>query len=127
MSAERNDKPRDIHERLMEFALRILRMYEALPSSRAAQHAGYQVVKSGTSVGAQMREARRARSNAEFISKCESSQQEMDETTFWLELIVRAGWLPDEQLGELLQESDELLRILATMAIHAKKGARVQH
>lgn len=116
MKDETEEPPRDIYERLMDFSLRVLRMYESLPPGRAVQHAGYQVLRSGTSPGAQMREARRARSNAEFISKCEASEQEMDETTYWLELIQRAGWL-----SGLRKEADELVRILASMAINAKQ------
>ncbi|MBN2579577.1 MAG: four helix bundle protein [Pirellulales bacterium] len=80
-------KPRqDLRKRTKDFALRIIRMLVALPKSLSAEVIGRQIVKSGTSVGAYYREACRSRSNAEFISKIEGALQELDETSYWLEL-----------------------------------------
>jgi four helix bundle protein len=75
----------DLGERTKQFALRIIRLADALPNRWVAQTIGKQVLRCGTSVGAQYREGRRARSSAEYISKVESALQELDETGYWLE------------------------------------------
>jgi four helix bundle protein len=79
-----------------------------------------QLVRSGTSPGAQYREACRSRSRAEFISKIESAQQELDETDFWLQIIERCGMMKVVKLTALRSEASELLKILATSARTAK-------
>mgnify|MGYP003412905013 FL=1 len=78
-----------------------------------AQVIGKQILRSGTSVGAQYREACRARSNSEFISKVQSSLQELDETAYWLELLVDGGMVKAEKLSGLQKETDELIAILS--------------
>jgi four helix bundle protein len=80
----------DLKQRTKSFALRIIRLYSALPKRGAAQILGTQVLKSGTSAGAHYREACRAKSDADFISKIEGALQELDETQYWLELIGEA-------------------------------------
>jgi four helix bundle protein len=85
-----NEEFRDLKTRTKQFALRIIRLYKALPNTVEAQVIGKQVLRSGTSVGAQYREATRARSDAEFISKIESGLQELEETIYWLELLVES-------------------------------------
>ena len=74
----------DLKIRTKKFALRIIRLYKALPNSVEAQIIGKQILRSGTSVGAQYREVTRARSTAEFISKIESASQELEETMYWI-------------------------------------------
>ena len=81
----------DLRKRTKDFALRIVKMYCALPNSTEAQVLGKQVLRSGTSVAANYREASRARSDAEFISKLGIVEQELDETILWLELLVESG------------------------------------
>ena len=81
---------RDLRERTKKFALRIIKLYTALPRRGDAQVLGSQLLKSGTSVGAHYREACRAKSNADFISKIEGALQELDESSYWLELIERS-------------------------------------
>ncbi len=76
----------DLMLRTKEFALRIIRLYSKLPKSTVAQILGKQVLRSATSAGAQYREANRAKSHADFISKIEGCLQELDETKYWLEL-----------------------------------------
>ena len=80
----------DLRKRTKEFALRIIKLYTALPKTTEAQILGKQILRSGTSVGAHYREACRAKSNADFISKIEGGLQELDETLYWLELLARA-------------------------------------
>lgn len=111
---------KDLKTRTKEFALRIIRLYSALPKSTEAQIIGKQLLRSGTSVGAHYREATRARSNAEFISKIEGGMQELEETSYWLELLADAQILPNEKLSALQIEADELMAILVTCVKKAK-------
>jgi len=104
-----------LRDRTKAYALRVIRMYEELPQSSVAQTLGYQAFRSGTSVGAQYREAYRARSDAEIVSKLESSLQELDETSYWLELLVDAGSVKPTRMAALRKETDELIAILVTV------------
>ena len=83
---------RELKSRTKSYALRIIKLFKSLPKTVEAQVIGKQILRSGTSVGAQYREACRSRSTAEFISKIESSLQELDETAYWLELLVDGGF-----------------------------------
>jgi four helix bundle protein len=114
------DKNRDLRERTKEFALRIVRMYSALPKSAEAQVIGKQVLRSGTSVGANYREAYRARSKAEFVAKCGDSLRELEETAYWLELLVEAQILMAPKLSKLRQECEELTAIFVTIVKRSK-------
>jgi four helix bundle protein len=105
-----------IPDRTKAFALRIVRLSAALPMTREADVLGRQVLRSGTSVGAQVREGRRSRSDAEMISKTEGALQELDETSYWLELLAEAGIVKPELLADLMREADELTAILVTSA-----------
>jgi four helix bundle protein len=118
MNADNN-----LRQRTKAFALRIVRMDSALPRSRAANVLGNQVLRSGTSVGAQYREACRSRSVAEFISKMESCIQELDETDYWLELLADGGIVRPKRLVDLRQETDELIAIF-TASVKTAKGNR---
>jgi four helix bundle protein len=111
-----NKKPRDIGERTKAFALRIIRLYVSLPKTTEAQVLGKQVLRSGTSVGAHVREGKRSRSDAELISKIEGGLQELEETVYWLELLVDAEIIRTERMKDLLNEADELTAILVTSA-----------
>ena len=84
------DPGKDLRQRTKNFALRIVRMFSALPKTTEVQILGKQVLRSGTSVGANYREAFRARSKPEFISKCGDCLKEVEETAYWLELLVDA-------------------------------------
>src|SRR2546422_6808836 len=94
-------QPEDLKVRTKKFALRVIRLYSALPKETVAQVLGKQLLRSGTSVGAHYREAFRAKSRADFISKMEGALQELDETQYWLELLVEAGAVPPKQLQPL--------------------------
>ena len=111
----------DLRKRTKAFALRIVKMYCALPKSTEAQVLGKQVLRSGTSVAANYREASRARSDAEFISKLGIVEQELDETIMWLELLVESEMVAESRMRELLDESDELIRIFVTTIKKVKK------
>jgi len=117
-------KHQELRERTKNFALRIIRMYGALLRSTEAQVLGKQVLRSGTSVAANYREASRARSDAELLSKLGLVEQELDETLLWLELLVEAGIVPAAKMSKLQQEADELLRITATAIKTTKNRPR---
>ena len=116
------EAPQDLKSRTKLFALRVIRMFGALPNSIEAQVLGKQVLRSGTSVGAHYREAMRARSTAEFVSKIEGGLAELEETTYWIELISESGIVPLSRLESLLTEANELTSILVTCAKNAKNS-----
>jgi four helix bundle protein len=109
------DKPR-LLERTKLFALRIIRLYSALPATDVARVIGKQVLRSGTSVGAHVREGKRSRSDAEMISKTQCALQELDETIYWLELLAESGTVKWSRLDDLTREANELMAILTAAA-----------
>jgi four helix bundle protein len=110
----------DLRDRTKAFALRIVRMFAALPKTTEAQVLGKQLLRSGTSVGANYREAFRARSKAEFIAKCGDSLREIEESAYWLELLVEAEIVSVEKLAPLRRECEELTAIFVTIVKRAK-------
>jgi four helix bundle protein len=121
MNGERKENRRnDLPERTKVFALRVIRMYSVLPKTTEAQVLGKQVLRSGTSVGANYREANRARSKAEFTAKIGDCLKELDETAYWLELLVEAEILPAAKLKDLRDECDQLLAIFTTISKKSK-------
>jgi four helix bundle protein len=112
MNDERGvSKKHDLRIRTRSFALRIVRLYTSLPKTAEAQVLGKQLLRSGTSVGAHYHEATRSRSNAEFISKIEAGMQELEETVYWLNLLIDSGIVKKAQVSELCDEADELMAI----------------
>lgn len=115
------NEERDLAPRTKMFARRIIRFYAALPRNDVvAQVLGKQVLRSGTSVGANYREAHRARSKAEFISKIGDCLKEADETLYWLELLVEESFVPAKRLQPLVDEANELVAIFTTISKRAK-------
>ncbi len=106
---------------MKSFALRTIRMFRSLPKTEEARILGRQVLRSGTSVAANYRAACRARSKAEFVAKLGVVVEEVDETVFWLELLVESGIVAREKLADLLEEADELLAIVAASRRTAQK------
>ncbi len=118
------DKERqELRTRTKSFALRIIRLYVSLPRTTQAQILGKQALRSGTSVGAHYREACRAKSDADFINKMEGGLQELDETAYWLELLVESKIVREEKLAPLMKETDELLAIFVTIVTNLKRKA----
>lgn len=111
----------DLKTRTTEFALRVVKMFSALPKSTEAEVIGKQVLRSGTSVGANFREASRARSNAEFISKLGICLQELDETTYWLELLVASEIISEHRLAGLMDECNQLTAIFTSISKKTKE------
>jgi four helix bundle protein len=113
--------PPNLKDRTKQFALRIIKLYSALPRTTVTQVIGKQLLRCGTSVGAHYREATRARSTAEFVSKIEGGLQELDEAAYWIELRVDSEIIPSNRLEDLMRETDELTAILVTCSENAKQ------
>lgn len=105
----------DLRRRTKQFALRIIRVSKSLDGSFEAQVIRRQLLRSGTSVGVHYREAGRARSDAEFVSKIEGGMQELDEASYWMELLVEGDIVTQQLLSDLLREADELMAIFVTI------------
>jgi four helix bundle protein len=111
----------DLRNRTKDFALAVLRLFSVLPKNTEAQVIGKQLLRSGTSIGANYREAFRARSKPEFIAKCGDSLREIEETAYWLELLVDSKIVRVEKLQALRTECDELTAIFVTIVKRAKE------
>jgi four helix bundle protein len=103
--------PNELQERTMQFALRVLKLVDALPKTAAGRTVAGQLSRSGCSVAANYRAALRGKSRADFINKVTIVLEEADETAFWIEVTSRAGMLPTDQLEALLDEAGQLVRI----------------
>ncbi len=101
-------------KRSKQFALRIVKLYQALPKTGECQVIGKQLLRCGTSVAANYRAACRSRSKAEFFSKISIVIEETDETLFWMELLVESKIVPEKKLQPLLKEATELLSIFSS-------------
>jgi len=115
-----NDE-RDLRDRTKRFALSVIRMFSMIPKTMEAQVLGKQLLRSSTSVGANYREAYRGRSKAEFIAKCGDSLRELEETAYWLELLIDGKIVPPKLLAALRQECDELIAIFVTILKRSKE------
>ena len=113
-------KPEDLALRTRRFALMVVHLYASLPRSTVSNVLGRQLLRSGTSVGAHYREARRAKSDADFISKIEGALQELDESGYWIELLSDAHVAEGEIVEKLSKEIDELIAIFVTMVTRVK-------
>jgi four helix bundle protein len=110
----------DLKNRTKNFATRIIKLFAALPKTIEAQVIGKQILRSGTSVGAQYRESQFAKSEADFINKIEGSLQELEETSYWLELLDEMQLFDSQRLQLIRQETRELTAIFVTIAKKVK-------
>jgi four helix bundle protein len=115
-------RPQDQDEGLRAFGDPAFR--RTTEKSRSAGY-GRQLLRSGTSVGAQYREASRAKSNADFISKMEGSLQELEESEYWLELLGESGFVPEERLAAVKKETGELKGIFVSIVRNTKAKSRI--
>jgi four helix bundle protein len=113
----------ELKRRTKAFALRIVRLVESLPNTSSARVIGNQLLRSGTSVGANYRAACRARSHADFVSKIGVVEEEADESAYWLELLVEAGILSADKVKDLVNEANELTAIFTSSGHTAKQSA----
>ncbi len=112
----------DLPDRTKRFALHVIRMFTALPKTVEARVIGKQVLRSGTSVGANYREAYRSRSKAEFAAKMGDCLKELEETSYWLELLEEGNIAEHRKyLAELRKECSELTAIFVTIIKKSKK------
>ena len=105
--------PDELKKRTKSFALRVVKLVDALPKSVAGRTFGNQLIRSASSVAANYRAARRGRSGKEFVAKLSIVTEEADESAFWLEMIIEAKLIPAAKASALLDEASELMRIFA--------------
>ncbi len=118
--------PTESELRTKRFALRVVRLVEALPNTRTANVLGKQALRSGTSVGANYRAACRARSRADFISKMGTVEGGCDETIYWMELLTEGGQVEPSRLANLMREAEEPLRIVVASSLTARRNFNPQ-
>jgi len=114
----------DLKQRTKTFALDVIKMVESLPKTTIAHVIGKQLLRAGTSVGANYRSACRARSTADFIAKMGIVEEEADESIYWMELLIEAGIRPQDKIDPLKGEAGELLTITVSSIKTARKGSR---
>lgn len=110
----------ELKQRTMQFAVRVLKLADALPNKPSGRAAANQIARSGTSVAANYRSALRGKSRADFINKITIVLEEVDETGFWIELTELADLLPSKRLNALRQEAEELMKIFNTTRTTAR-------
>jgi four helix bundle protein len=113
----------ELLQRTKAYALRVIKAVRALPADDVAEVLGRQLLRSGTSVGANYRAACRAKSTADFLNKLKIVEEECDESLYWMELLVESQLLPLRRLEALMQEGDEILSIIVS-AIKSTRAAR---
>jgi len=114
-------RPEELRDRTKQFAVRVVKMVRTLPKSDEARVLGKQVLRSGTSVAANHRAVCRARSRADFVSKLAVVTEEVDETVFWLELLIDTGIVAKPRMENLLTEANELTRIFGS-SLHTARS-----
>ena len=112
---------KELEQRTKEFALRIIILITSLPKNKIGDVIGYQILKSGTSIGANYREANRAESRADFVHKINIVEKEASETLYWLELLVESGTVEERKSAELIDECGQLLAIFTVTGRSAKR------
>lgn len=111
----------EMKKRTKVFALRVIKLASALPDTGVGRVIKNQLLRCGTSVGANYRAAQRAKSVADFISKLGTVEEEADETMYWMELIVESGLMPESQITDLYKEADEILSIVISSIKTARR------
>jgi len=112
---------KDLKKRTKSFVLKVIETVEALPKGRTADVLGKQLLRSGTSVGSNYRSACRAKSRADFIAKMGIVEEEVDESIYWMELLIESGIVETKQTEFLMKEADELLAITVASINTAKR------
>jgi four helix bundle protein len=121
VSAKNLDEPEDIRERTFNFAVRVIRLCQYLDEKPGVSRTlGKQLLRAGTSVGANVEEARAGQSKADFISKNAIALKEAREAHYWLRLLTASKVLDDARVTELMSEADELMRIIVAIIVSAK-------
>ncbi len=126
MSAAYSTTYETLRLRTKEFALRILRLYRSLPNTEEARILGKQILRSGTSIGANYRAACRARSNPDFISKLGIVLEEADESAYWLELLHATEYIDRAGFDSINADAQELLRLLISIVKTSKNNGKLR-
>ena len=116
-----------IVEKSKTFAVRIVRLYRHLSERKNEYVLSKQVLRSGTSIGANVREAQRAQSKKDFLAKLAIAEKEADETSYWLELLVESGYLTKKQYASIYPECEEIIKLLASIIIKSKHPQFIIH
>ena len=116
------EQANDIEDRLIDFAVRIIKVGQTLPKNLVGQHISRQLLRSGTSAAPNYAEARGAESRADFIHKLKIASKELNETSVWLKMICRADLLKKELLSAVIDENEQLCRILNASIATTRKG-----
>ena len=111
----------ELKKRTKEFALRVIKLAGALPNSTIGRVIKGQLLRCGTSVGANYRAAKRAKSTADFINKMGTVEEEADESMYWMELIVEADLMSEKRISDLYNEADEILAMVVSSIKTARK------
>ena len=119
-----SEHTKELMDRTKRFGLQVIKLLGSMPAGRVGRVISDQVLRSGTSVGANYRAACRARSRAEFISKLGIVEEELDETQYWLEVAIEAGLLAATHVRDLFREADELLGIVVASIRTARRSGR---
>jgi len=111
----------ELKKRLQTFALRIIKLTESLPNNITGKTLGNQIIRSGTSPGANYRSACLGKSDKDFLNKLKMVEEELDETIYWLELIIQSELIKENLLKDLINENNELLKIIVSSITTMKK------
>ena len=111
----------ELKKRLQTFALRIIKLTESLPNNITGKTLGNQIIRSGTSPGANYRSACLGKSDKDFLNKLKMVEEELDETLYWMELIVQSDLIKENLLSDLIVENNELLKIIVSSITTMKK------
>ena len=119
---EKSAKGQEICDRTRAFALRIIKLYQALRQDDVGRTIGKQLLRSGTSIGANVEEAQAGQSKADFIAKMSIALKEARETRYWLALLVEGEIFPAQRLAPIKNEAEELVKIIYTIIENSKKS-----
>ena len=111
----------ELKDRLKKFAIRIIKLSENLPNTSTGQIIRRQIIRSGTSPGANYRAACLGKSDKDFLNKLKIVEEELDETLYWLEIIIMAGLMKDSEVNDLKDENLQLFKIIASSIVTMKK------
>ena len=117
---EKKDNKANIAERTVAYSLRIIKLYRELEKDNIGRILGKQLLRSGTSIGANIHEAQGARTKADFIAKVSISYKETRESAYWLRLLQEAGIISPNRLSELFNETEQLIKIISSILITSK-------
>jgi four helix bundle protein len=114
----------EMKQRTRAFALRVIRLVEALPKTKTADVVGKQLLRCGTSVGANYRASCRAKSPADFIAKMGIVEEEADETIYWMEMLIESGLIEKDRVAGLLDEANQIVAIVVSSIKTARSHKR---